>query len=146
MQQCEPPAFDLAVEFRFIDQLEEFAESLVVLLESELAQAQSITSQMGLGVGGVARKKALVVSGRDGIQLAVIGRVRREIEFERRVSGVILGWQLGNQQGKKTRREKKPMSIKHAFQGRTPALSIGWAWKQVFRCPPSLVFRHEQRL
>ena len=92
MQQCEPPAFDLAVEFRFIDQLEEFAESLVVLLESELAQAQSITSQVGLGVGGVARKKALVVPSSDRIQLAVIGRVGREIELECRVSGVILGW------------------------------------------------------
>ena len=74
------------------DQLEEFANSLVVLLESELAQAQPITSQLSLGVGGVAGDKALVVPGSDRIQLAVIGRVGREIELERRVSGVILGW------------------------------------------------------
>ena len=92
MQQCEPSAFDLAVELRFIDQLEEFANSLVVLLESELAQAQSITSQLSLGVGGVAGDEALVVSGSDRIQLAVIGRVGCEIELERRVSGFILGW------------------------------------------------------
>ena len=123
MQQCEPPAFDLAVELRFIDQLEEFANSLVVLLESELAQAQPITSQLRLGVGSVAGDEALVVSGSDRIQLAVIGRVGREIELERRVSGVILGRQLGSQQGKKTTgQKKKSMSIKHAFQGRPPAL------------------------
>ena len=96
MQQCESSAFDLAVELRFIDQLEEFANSLVVLLESELAEAQSITGQLSLGVGGIAGDEALVVRGSDRIQLAVIGRVRREIELERRVSGFILGRQMGD--------------------------------------------------
>ena len=96
MQQCEPSAFDLAVEFRFIDQLEEFANSLVVLLESELAQTQPITSQLSLGVGSVAGDEALIVRGSDRIEPPVIGRVGREIELERRVSGFILGRQLGD--------------------------------------------------
>ena len=131
MEERQASPLDLFIEFRIVDQLEEFANRLVVLLEGKLAEAQPVAGQLGLGVGGVARKKALVVSGRNGIQPAVIGCVRSEIEFERGVSGLILGRQLGDQQAK-TGCEKKSMSVKHAFQGRAPALFSGVYGKQVF--------------